>query len=114
MKELLNNSDAYRSYQALATEGYDHRPLVFNVKDNPDHLKWLHTMISNAKAFIGGTFHGLAPKHLQSYLNEFCFRTNRRHFEGELFNRLLTACISVDTITYRQLTAFSGFAAELT
>jgi hypothetical protein len=53
----------------------DHQPIEFNVKDNPDHLKWLHTMISNAKAFIGGTFHGLAPKHLQSYLDEFCFRT---------------------------------------
>jgi transposase-like protein len=99
------NSDAYRSYKALAMEGYDHQPLKFNIKDNPDHLKWLHTMISNAKAFIGGTFHGLASKHLQSYLNEFCFRTNRRRFEGELFNRLLTACISVDTITYRQLTS---------
>lgn len=98
------SSDAYRSYNALAKEGYDLQPLKFSVKDNPDHLKWLHTMISNAKAFIGGTFHGLAPKHLQSYLNEFCFRTNRRQFEGQLFNRLLTACVSTDTITYQKLT----------
>jgi transposase-like protein len=98
------NSDAYRSYNALAEEGYVHQPIKFNVKDNPDHLKWLHTMISNAKAFIGGTFHGLAPKHLQSYLDEFCFRTNRRNFEGQLFNRLLAACASTDTITYRKLT----------
>ncbi|MFX8933930.1 transposase, partial [Acinetobacter baumannii] len=49
------NSDAYRSYKALAKEGYDHQPIEFNVKENPDHLKWLHTMISNVKAFIGGT-----------------------------------------------------------
>jgi transposase-like protein len=87
------SSDAYRSYNALAEE-YNHQPIKFNVKDNPDHLKWLHTMISNAKAFIGGTFHGLDSKHLQSYLNEFCFRTNRRQFEGQMFNRLLTACVS--------------------
>lgn len=46
-------------------------------KRAPDHLKWLHTMVSNAKAFIGGTFHGLSPKHLQAYLDEFCFRTNQ-------------------------------------
>jgi transposase-like protein len=98
------SSDAYRSYNALAEE-YDHQPIKFNVKDNPDHLKWLHTMISNAKAFIGGTFHGLDSKHLQSYLNEFCFRTNRRQFGGQMFNRLLTACISTDTITYGDLTA---------
>jgi len=99
------SSDAYRSYRKLAEEGYDHQPLEFNVKETPDHLKWLHTMISNAKAFIGGTYHGLAPKHLQAYLDEFCFRTNRRRFEGQLFNRLLTACISTDTITYKMLTS---------
>jgi transposase-like protein len=99
------SSDAYRSYNALAEEGYDHQPIKFNVKDNPDHLKWLHTMISNAKAFIGGTFHGLAPKHLQSYLDEFCFRTNRRNFEGQLFNRLLAACVTTETVTYSDLTA---------
>jgi transposase-like protein len=98
------NSDAYRSYNALAKE-FNHQPIKFNVKDNPDHLKWLHTMISNAKAFIGGTFHGLASKHLQSYLDEFCFRTNRRQFEGQLFNRLLTACVSTATVTYQDLTA---------
>ncbi|OIB01454.1 hypothetical protein AK95_28950 [Paenibacillus sp. LC231] len=98
------SSDAYRSYNALAEE-YNHQPIKFNVKDNPDHLKWLHTMISNAKAFIGGTFHGLDSKHLQSYLNEFCFRTNRRQFEGQLFNRLLAACLSTDTVTYGDLTA---------
>lgn len=50
------NSDAYRSYNALAEE-YNHLPIKFDVKENPDHLKWLHTMISNAKAFIGGTFY---------------------------------------------------------
>jgi hypothetical protein len=98
------SSDAYRSYNALAEE-FDHQPIKFNVKDNPGHLKWLHTMISNAKAFIGGTFHELDSKHLQSYLNEFCFRTNRRQFGGQMFNRLLTACISTDTITYGDLTA---------
>jgi len=98
------SSDAYRSYNALA-KAFDHQPLKFDVKENPDHLKWLHTMISNAKAFIAGTFHGLDAKHLQAYLNEFCFRTNRMHFEGQLFNRLLAACTSTSTITYQELIA---------
>ncbi len=51
------NSDAYSSYFALA-KSYDHQPLKFNVVENPDHLKWIHTIISNAKAFIGGTYTG--------------------------------------------------------
>lgn len=45
------------------------------------------------------SFHGVTPKHLQSYLDEFCFRTNRRNFQGQLFNRLLSACTSTEHLT---------------
>jgi len=34
----------------------------------------VHILISNAKAFLLGTFHGFGKKHLQSYLDEFCYR----------------------------------------
>ena len=95
-------SDGLRSYNALSAD-YNHNPLVFDLEKNPDHLKWLHIMVSNAKAFIGGTYHGLDDKHLQAYLNEFCFRTNRRKFKGQMFNRLVTACAHSNTITYKQL-----------
>ncbi|MFN5982436.1 MAG: IS1595 family transposase, partial [Fluviicola sp.] len=32
-------------------------------------------------------------KHLQSYLNEFCYRLNRRYFGDRLFGRLVIATI---------------------
>jgi len=99
------STDLYRSYRELHNEGYHHFPKEFNSKDNPDHLKWLHTIISNAKAFIGGTYHGLGQKHLQSYLDEYCYRFNRRKFKGQLFNRLLNACASTDTVTFGELVA---------
>lgn len=98
-------SDAYRSYRQLAKEGFKHEAKEFNPKENPDHLKWLHTIVSNTKAFIAGTFHGLDVRHLQAYLNEFSYRFNRRHFKGELFNRLLKSCVSTPTITFTELTA---------
>jgi len=97
------SSDKYRSYKSLANNGYHHEPKEFDVAENPDHLKWLHTIVSNAKAFIAGTYHGLDPKHLQAYLDEFCYRFNRRKFKGEMFNRLLKCCISYRTITYPEL-----------
>ena len=100
----LISSDAYRSYNALAKQGYQHTPQVYNPIDNPDHLHWLHTLISNAKAFISGTYHGLDSKHLQAYLSEFCYRFNRRKFKGELFNRLLSCCSYTHVITYSELT----------
>jgi transposase-like protein len=98
------SSDAYRSYRQLLKEGYKLEAKVFNPKENPKHLKWLHTMVANAKAFINGTFHGLDKKHLQQYLDEFCFRFNRRWFSGELFNRIVNACITSSKITYTELT----------
>lgn len=97
-------SDAYPSYQALSKEGYRHFSAPCDLKSNPDHLGWIHTIISNAKAFIGGTLHGLDSKHLQRYLNEFCYRFNRRMFQGEGFNRLLFSCLTTKTITYSELT----------
>lgn len=98
------SSDAYRSYLNLQKEGYQLEAKVFNPKADSEHLKWLHTIISNAKAFIEGTFHGLDKKYLQSYLDEFCYRFNRRFFLSELFNRILVSCISSPKISFAELT----------
>ena len=97
------NSDAFRSYNVLAKE-YQHESKVFDPIEDPDHLKWLHVILSNAKAFVQGTFHGLDEKHLQRYLKEFCYRFSRRQFEGQGFFRLLNSCASSKTITYNELT----------
>ena len=56
-------------------------------------LRWLHTIISNAKAIIQGTYHGLPQKYLQSYLDEFCYRFSRRNFGATLFDRLAIAMV---------------------
>ena len=44
-------------------------------------LKWVHVVISNAKSFVLGTYHGgFGKDYLQTYLDEFCYRFNRRFF----------------------------------
>ena len=98
------SSDAYSSYQKLQTEGYKLEAKVFNPTEDEQHLKWLHTIVSNAKSFVAGTFHGLEQKHLQRYLDEFSYRFNRRFFERELFNRIINSCITSQKIKYTELT----------
>ena len=98
------STDAYRSYIKLTREGYGHQPKVFDPKTDSEHLKWLHTIVSNAKAFINGTFHGLDGKHLPLYLAEFCFRFNRRRQRSELFNRIVRACSVAGQFSYAELT----------
>jgi len=98
------SSDAFRSYQNLPEQGYRLHAKVFLPKEDEKHLKWLHTIVSNAKAFIAGTFHGLDQKHLQRYLDEFCYRFNRRFFLDELFNRIIYSCITSQKLRYTELT----------
>lgn len=99
------SSDVYSSYKQLSSKGYDHKPKVFNPKTDREHLRWLHIIVSNAKALINGTFHGLDEKYLHLYLSEFCYRFNRRFKPFELFNRLLFSCTVAVKITYAELTA---------
>jgi len=94
-------TDAYRSYRKPLAEKFDHKWKVFN--PDSDMLAWLHTIVSNAKAFVQGTFHGLDGLRLQRYLDEFCWRFNRRHREDTIFFDLLRTVISAPKITYAEL-----------
>lgn len=81
---------------ALNAAGDDH---THEKKVTPPHManEWLplvHIMIGNMKKFINGTFHGVSTNYLQEYLDEFCYRFNRRFWEPELPLRLLNACLS--------------------
>ncbi len=84
-------SDGYRSYLP-ALKAFLHEHKVY--KPDSGSLHWLHIMISNAKAFILGTYHGLPKAYLQSYLDEFCFRFSRRYFGASLFDRLAVALVT--------------------
>lgn len=65
---------------------------------------WVYILISNAKAFLLGTYHGLDKKHLQSYFDEFCFRFNRRFWHEQLFPRLVCAVAASNILGYVDLT----------
>jgi transposase-like protein len=98
-------TDGYKPYGTLAGAGYEVKSKNFDPQNSPDHLLWLHKIISNMKAFITGTYHGLDKKHLQRYFDEFTYRFNRRHMHSQLFMRLLNASASTSSITYKELTA---------
>lgn len=57
-------------------------------------LQWVHIAISNAKRTLLGIYHKIKGKYLQLYLNEFCYKLNRRYFGDRLFDRLTIAVAS--------------------
>ncbi|MBK9141750.1 MAG: transposase [Candidatus Melainabacteria bacterium] len=59
--------------------------------------------ISHAKRFFKGTYHHFCKTHIQKYLDEFCYRWNRRHLEKQLASHLLTACALQEPVSRAQL-----------
>jgi hypothetical protein len=64
-------------------------------------LPIVSTVTGNLKAWIDGTFHGVSRKHLQTYLNEFMFRFNRRFWRQVSFRKLLGLAAAQAGPTYR-------------
>lgn len=56
-------------------------------------LKWVHIAIANAKRTLLGIYHRINGEYLQAYLDEFCYKLNRRYFGEKLFDRMLIAAI---------------------
>ena len=96
------HSDAFNGFRGAFHEGYTHRFQRFDKDSNT--LRWVHTLISNIKSFLLGTYHGLGKKHLQSYFEEFAFRFNRRFWPDQLFPRLLHAVAVSHILGYGDLT----------
>jgi len=96
-------SDGLHAYRKLRDKGYIHMPENFDPGENPAHLKWLHIVISNLKDFLGGTYHGIGSRHMQAFLDEFCFRFNRRTWHSQLFGRTVVACAACRVFTRNDL-----------
>jgi Zn ribbon nucleic-acid-binding protein len=61
-------------------------------KQNVDQLKWVHIAIANAKRNLLGIYHVIKEKYLQHYLDEFCYKLNRR-YNINLFDNLVVSLI---------------------
>jgi hypothetical protein len=92
--------------ETLRRLGIDHRPRKGGRGHQSVHLlPWAHTVFGNLKTWLRGTFHGVSPKHLQHYLDEFVFRFDRRWRETGLFIRVLYRALGAVPCPYQLLTA---------
>ena len=94
------------------TDGWSAYPGAPSVKHDPHvvgkmaaHivLPWVHRIFSNLKVWALGVYHGLRRKHLQSYLDEFVFRFNRRRTRHAAFRSLLGIAADHSPLTYQML-----------
>lgn len=80
-------SDGHVSYVGVA--GYRHDPRIVGNMAGHVPLKWIHRVFALLKRWSLGTYHGLRRQHIDSYLNEFVFRYNRRFYRHVSFATVL-------------------------
>jgi len=87
-------TDGCSSYNNLDTIIESHYSEITTKENVAKLLPWVHIAISNAKKLLLNTYHRIDDDFLQNYLNEFCYKFNRRYFQEKLFDRLLLAAVS--------------------
>ena len=106
-------TDAWMGYDGLARLGYAHqrrsqRAARARGDDPAELLPAVHRIASLAKRWLLSTHQGSVEEaHLQSYLDEFVFRFNRRRSRsrGLVFYRLLELAVGHDPVRYRNIVA---------
>lgn len=90
---LTLKTDGWRGFNKFKEISQKHDRRVVKPKEASKILPWVHTMISNTKRNFLGINHQMQNEYLQNYLNEFCYKTNRRNFGQGLFERLIVATL---------------------
>ncbi len=101
-------TDGWRGYDDLRKHDYE-RKIIQSSSEDPAHVSMpgVHRMASLFKRWILGTHQGsTTAKHLQSYLEEFSFRFNRRTRgnRGLVFRQLLEQAIAANPVTEADVT----------
>lgn len=77
-------TDGWKGYSKTALSNYQHGQST-EIRGTTH----IHRVFGNLKTWINGTHHGVDPKYLQTYLDEFTFRFNRRNTPMAAFQTLL-------------------------
>ena len=101
-------TDGWGGYNDLPDHGYTRHKTVLSSSGNPAHVSMpgVHRVASLLKRWLLGTHQGsVDPAHLQSYLEEYTFRFNRRtsRSRGLVFRRLLEQAVTTGPVTEAEL-----------
>jgi transposase-like protein len=90
--DQIVHTDALKALNVLDEE-HHHMARVTPPEQASEWLPWVHVAISNFKSLVLGTYHGISGRYVQDYLDEYCYRLNRRFWEDQIPRRLLGLCV---------------------
>jgi transposase-like protein len=97
-------TDGWKGYSDAALEDFIHHVRIVR-SGQLAHKRFphIHRVFSNLKTWLNGTHHGVDPKYLPSYLDEFVFRFNRRQTPMAAFQTLLGITLQKKPLTLEKL-----------
>lgn len=90
-------TDEWRAYRQPRKAGYKHSVVNHSKKQyvrGKVHTNTIEGFWSQFKRSIGGTYHAVSRKHLQTYVDEFAFRYQHRASDAPMFQHLLRRVVS--------------------
>jgi len=99
-------TDGWLGYNGLDKKGYVQEIRTRKTTDTDNLLPHVHTVVSLLKRWILGTLQGsCSAEHMAFYLDEYCFRFNRRKSKsrGLLFYRLLQNAVQMQPSIYKDI-----------
>lgn len=104
-------SDAWGAHHVVMRFGHHIKMEQMSKSELNENLRCVSLAVSHAKRFFKGTYHHFCKMHIQRYLDEFCYRWNRRHLFDQIPLHLLTACILHGPLQYTGVKLPTGSAA---
>ena len=89
---FTDEAGAYKHLPQMEGMGYQHRRINHSAKvyvSGDVHTNTIEGFWSLVKRGIGGVYHSVSAKYLQSYLDEYSFRYNRRDSGNLIFSSIL-------------------------
>lgn len=119
IKELRDNiqfgsrliSDDYSAYSKAGRIGLFHDSINHSLGKyvkGDIHTNTIEGFWSQLKRSIDGTYHAVSAKHLQSYVNEFCFSYNQRLLPTSVFETLLSRLCGQPYLGGQKIRVLSG------
>jgi hypothetical protein len=97
-------TDGWPGYSETVLADYIHHVRVIGSAQRAHkRLPHIHRAFGNLKTWLNGTHHGVEPKHLQSYLQEYVFRYNRRKTPMAAFQTLLGISLQKTPVSLDEL-----------
>lgn len=97
-------SDDHPSFVNFSNLGYTHDPKKVGLMAAHIVLPWIHRVFALLKRWGLGVYHGLRRKHVQTYLDEYCFRFNRRQWRRVSFEKILGIAAAKSPVYSHQIT----------